>query len=354
MKKPRKAYLNYAMGIRRQRKPSKIPGVSPRRLFGRLRIEFSRHFFCRPQDIKFAQNVTTHVAQIVTRIKKKIPSAQVCVDSHEVAWIPKSLEAGSLVTENITSPNFAGLKQKRFPATQVRIIDPKTLLQNISMISSGDRPVVIVLSHVSRLSGETFPVKEIYRKMKKINPDSVLVVDGAQVAGAMKFDVRDSCDAYIGMTSKFIGGQPNLAVAYLSPEFGSKYLGKYPSIKASEFASEAHSAMKAFSHPVFKRNFSERINRMRSLALSKLKGVKGISVQSPPNQAPQIITIKVGNRQKTLETVEKLKKRGVEIFHNLGYSVVEPARPLLRVSIGAKTSRVEIDKFVEELRSIVS
>ena len=349
-----KARLNFAYGLRPRirRRQSKML-ASSRQLFGEIRKYFCSHFHCQAADVRFAQNVTTHVAQIVSGIKKLHPKMQVFVDSHEVPWIKGSLENGRLQMENMTRPNYAALQQRHFRPTEVSVFNPNELLRNLSRFVSTDKPAVIVLSHVSRLSGQIFPIQEIYSKMKAISPNSVLVVDGAQAAGAMKVDARNSGDAYITVTSKFLDAQPNIAMAYLSPELRSKYLADYPQIGANKFLAEAHSAVQSISHPAFREDFTQRIRNTRQFALEKLKGVKGISIKEFRNQAPQIITVKVGGRARTMQLVEELAKHGVEVFHNMGFSISEPREPLLRISIGAKTSRTEIEKFVKELRAVL-
>lgn len=116
---------------------------------------------------------------------------------------------------------------------------------------------------------------------------------------------------------------------------------------------EAHSAVQALSHPVYGGQFEEKIKQLRVFALEKLKGIKGIAIKKINDQASHIITLKVGSRERTKQIVDELKGRGVDIFHNMDWSIIEPKTPLLRISIGAKTSRKELEKFVKELGKIV-
>lgn len=347
----KKARLNYAYGVKRPRLKHRKVSVPPKQLFDQIRRFYSSHFYCRAADLRFAQNVTTHVVQIVQGIKKRHPNLQVLVDSHEVPWVKTTFETGK-TSSDMTRPNYARLRHKKIQPTTVKTIDPKKLLDNLPTLLGKRQPAVIILSHVSRMTGETFPIREIYSRMKSLNPNSVLIIDGAQVAGAMKFDVKGSCDAYITVTSKFLGAEPNIAVAYLSPETRSRYLTSYPHLGEGEFALEAHSAVQALSHPAYK-SPEEKIKRMRALALEKIRRINGISIIMPKNQAPQILTLRVGNRAKTKKIVEELERKDVEIFHNMDWSIVEPRTPLLRVSIGAKTTPQEIEKFVNELKSVL-
>lgn len=340
--------LNYAYGIEKPRLRRRKVTESPGKLFGQIRKFFSSQFHCNPKDLMFAQNIVTHVVQIVRGVKKKHPDLQVLVDSHNVPWIKNTFETG-VTHPDMTRPNYARLRHKKIEPTNVLAIDPKKLLADLPKLVNRKRPSVIVLSHVSRLTGEIFPVKKIYERLKQISPDSVLIVDGAQVAGAMKFDVTNSCDAYISVTSKFLGAEPNLAVAYLSPEMLSRHLENYPGLKQGEFVREAHSAIQAISHPVFEKDFETRIKNMREIAMEKLIGIKGVSIRRVKDQAPHIITLRVGNSQRTKQIVDELRKRGIDVFHNMNWSIIEPKTPLLRVSISAKTSRQEIEKFCREL-----
>ncbi|MBI4044096.1 MAG: hypothetical protein HY392_00115 [Candidatus Diapherotrites archaeon] len=349
----RKVRLNYAYGIRKPWLRRRRVAASPKKSFEQIKNYFCSHFHCKPADVRFAQNVTTHVAQLVSGIKKKHPGVQVFVDSHEVPWVKESLEQGRLAQGKMTIPNYALPSQRKFSPTKVHVVDPRKLLASLSDLLNRRVPSVIVLSHVSRLTGETFPIREIYSRMKKISPSSILIVDGAQVAGAMGFDAATASDAYITVTSKFVDAEPNLAIAYLSPQLRAAHLRNYPGLNSREFAREAYSAARAVSHPALGGSFEERIKKMREFALQKLRDLEGVSVRLVKNQAPQIITLRVGNRARTGQVVEALNAQGVEIFHNMNYSIVEPRDPLLRVSISPKTSTKEIEKFIKELHSII-
>ena len=352
MKKRKRAYLNYAYGTKAPRIRNKSIS-NPRELFRKIRNSFCSHFGCRVTDVRFAQNVSTHIVQMVSAVKKTHPTARVLVDSHEVPWVMESLDNGRLMHENMTYPNYAAMKKASFPRTDVEALDPDEFARNVGTFVDKKRPSIIVLSHISRLTGKQYPIKEIYDKMKEINPDSILIVDGAQVAGAMKYAVAGACDAYVTTTSKFVGAEPLISMAYLSPQFRSRHVSRYPGIKQADFGREAHSAVQRFSDRVYAGDFEEKIRKTRAYALEKIQPIRGVTVRYARGQAPHILTLDVGGRARALEVVEKLKKERVDVFHNMNWSIVEPRIPMVRISISPKTTKSEIDALVAGLKKVL-
>lgn len=349
----RRVFLNYAFGSTSRRKASPRPTEKPAELFLQLRKHFGHEFGCAPAEVRFAQNVTTHVLQAVRALRRQNPAYDVLVDSHEVKWVKDSLEKGVLDRQNMTRPDFARPQSRRLAPVPVQTIEPKQLVSNRLEALVGRRPVILVVTHVSRLDGSTLPFRSIYEKMKSLNPKSILIVDGAQTTGAMRPQLRGACDMYIGVTSKFVDAVPHLAAAYIAPDLLRTSLKRYPSLRPSEFAQEAASAVERLSHPRFDARTAHRIRSMRRFALGLLRDVKTVRVVSPKNQAPQIITLAVGSAQKTRQAVATLGKSGVVVSHNLDYSISSPTRPLIRVSIGAATTQEEIRRLVLALKRML-
>lgn len=65
---------------------------------------------------------------------------------------------------------------------------------------------ILALTHVSNVLGTVNPIKEIVAQAKKINPEIVVVVDGAQAVPHMKVDVKElDCDFYAFSGHKMLG-----------------------------------------------------------------------------------------------------------------------------------------------------
>ncbi len=65
---------------------------------------------------------------------------------------------------------------------------------------------ILALTHASNVLGTVNPIKEIVAEAKKINPEIMVVVDGAQAVPHMKVDVKElGCDFYAFSGHKMLG-----------------------------------------------------------------------------------------------------------------------------------------------------
>ena len=343
-------WLNYAYGIRPTYPKVKSGKLGASKALEKASRYFGAHFGCKPHEIRFAQNITTHVAEIVNAIKQSETDVPVLVDSHQVKYVKMALEQGSLPEEHMTRPNYASVKQMRFSPSEVSSFDPVDFVKNPAKYVASHGRQVIVLSHVSRLTGEKFPIRRVYSEIKKLNPHAILIVDGAQAVGAINFKAKGTCDAYIGTNSKFIDAEPNLAPAYITSKL-RKLMGE-SSFSAEEMHSELVSTVSALRHPSISSFDFTPIKQMRAYALQKLKDVNGVEVFRVNNQAAHILTLKVKSAEETRRIVSELERRKVHVFHNLDWSEHQPQDALLRVSLSVKTKKEEIDHLVRELKEV--
>ncbi|MFZ2206358.1 MAG: cysteine desulfurase [Microgenomates group bacterium] len=80
-------------------------------------------------------------------------------------------------------------------------IDPEKLEDSIS-----SKTKVLTITYVSNVLGTTNPIKEIIKEAKRINPDIIVLVDGAQAVPHIKIDVQDlGCDAFAFSSHKMLG-----------------------------------------------------------------------------------------------------------------------------------------------------
>lgn len=343
-------WLNYAYGFRPEYekvRPTRALDVAFREVGG----FFSSHFGCKREDLRFAQNVTTHVASLVHALSGLGDNTPVLVDSHQVKYMRMALESGRLPGEYMTRPNYAKVKQMEFTPRIVSSFDPLEFVKNPGKYVAKSGKQVIVLSHISRLTGEEFPIKQVYAKIKRVNPDAILVVDGAQAVGAQKFKAKGACDMYIGTNSKFIDAEPNLAPAYVVSNVRA-LLGA-SDFNPREMASEIHATHAALQYPALKRFDFSKIRATRAYALRKLRGVEGVEVFKVKNQAAHMLMLKVDSPAEVRRIVSELEKRRVHVFHNLDWSEHNFDDALLRVSLSVKTTKKEVDHLVRELKEVV-
>ena len=344
-------YLNDADG----RKPKLLDGVrvteNPKDLQHYVQRFVAESWSVEPENIFFAQNISTHIADVIELVSHREKIHSVLLDETEVRYYLDQFKYGRLLVDDMTYPNYAPKHSKKFQPQKVQVFNPYTIENNLKNILQPDKIQVIILSHVSRLDGVVFPVKRIYQAIKEIAPQSIIIIDGAQVLGAMRVSVEDFADVYVGVTSKFLGAEPHLGIAYLSPQFKQKYLSHshYPTFNPEVYIKELYSTHLAIQ--TIQRNHEEHIQQLKTYALKKLKE-KDIPVYLPPNQVPHFLSIPIRNKKETLITVKKLQENGITILHNLIWSIKEPENPLLRVSLSARTTEEDIDIFTKKFAEI--
>lgn len=78
------------------------------------------------------------------------------------------------------------------------------------------KPQVFFISHIFRSTGYTFPLEKMIDFIKKIKPDTIIVVDGAQAVGniVIKKEILDRIDFYITSAHKWLCGETTLGLAY--------------------------------------------------------------------------------------------------------------------------------------------
>lgn len=78
------------------------------------------------------------------------------------------------------------------------------------------KPKVFFISHVLRASGFTIPLLDLINFIKKIDPNIVIVIDGAQAVGNIKVDnsILNKVDFYVTSAHKWLCGATTLGLAY--------------------------------------------------------------------------------------------------------------------------------------------
>ncbi len=348
-------YLNDADG-RKSPLIDRQPALSGNELAFHLKTHLAPHFHVDPTDLYFEQNFSSHLAQVIIWFRKVHPECHdIWVDSHEIRWVETMLASGQLPLDEMTYPNYAPPYQKTFPPSRVHRFDPVEFCKAPERFLS-QSPQIVVMSHVSRITGQLFPIGKIHEFLQQYSCDSVLVVDAAQVVGAQYETFDQHVEAYIAVSSKFIGGEPHLGIACFSSEFQHRYMANQasPEIETSHYAKELFSALQSLQTPAFQDDYPSRIRTLKQWVEQEFSTISGIEVITAENQVPHILTLYVGTREQTREMVTQLRKRfGIIVFHNLDYSLVEPEIPCVRVSISARASKNDLECLGNALRELV-
>lgn len=113
--------------------------------------------------------------------------------SNFVPWQQLCLNTGATLKVIELNDNYElGVVHKNNTIDLKNVITPKTK--------------ILAITHVSNVLGTVNPLKVIAREARKINPQIVVVVDGAQAVSNMKVDVADlDCDLYAFSGHKMLG-----------------------------------------------------------------------------------------------------------------------------------------------------
>lgn len=124
-----------------------------------------------------------------------------------VHGIQGSLSSGDEIATTITEhhSNFVPWQQlckdRGIKLVILKVIDPKNLKDSISA-----KTKVLAITYVSNVLGTINPIKEIIIEARRINPNIIVLVDGAQAVPHIKINIQDlDCDAFAFSSHKMLG-----------------------------------------------------------------------------------------------------------------------------------------------------
>ena len=335
-------YLNHADG-RKPRKLSKLKVKNPTQLFHLLILKIREILSISKNDfLSSSQNTTTSLIKILMPLLKN-NNYQIFLDSHEIHWYKTLFIKGGMPTNEVTYPNYAKLRQVSFLKKRVTYFEPNKLAENPGKIL-GKKPAIVIISHVSRLTGGILLTSKLYKKVKKLNPKNIVIVDGSQAVGAMKIRVKTLADIYIGVTSKFIQAEPHIGFCWISSKIVRDFKIKKWDIEPYEYRREIYSAYRYLKILSRKRS----VWAQRSFFKKRLKRV-GIPISQIPHQVSHLLLIPSTH---STEVVKRLKKKSIIVSSNIGFSVKEPKIPGLRISLSPQLSNKDIKIVVQALVEI--
>lgn len=294
----------------------------------------------------FAQNMSTHLAHITSLIKKvSLEIAHVYISDHEIKWMKELLETPDLQPD-ATYSNYHRNEYIAHPSFTVKTIK---FNEFPDAVRETEVPSIFFISHVSRLTGEIVDIASLYKLIKDTNPNSLLIVDGAQSLGALEpIDVNTSCDVYSGLSSKFIGAEPHLGMFFSSDSFYNKYIGSrqnYPEFDTEAHSKDLFSLWENLQNPGYLENYHSHITSIKNYALESLKDSS--IIYTPPHQAANFLTLNFGSKEANQIFVSKAEESGIIVSDNTQWSITEPDMPLVRVGISVRTTKDDIDKLVK-------
>lgn len=111
------------------------------------------------------------------------------------------------------------LAQMRYSPFEVIDITNDGYLDEKEIIKKTKNSEILAITHISNVLGVINPIKEIIKKVRQINPQIIILVDGAQAIPHMKVDVQDlDCDFFA------FSGHKMMATTGIGVMYGKKKL----------------------------------------------------------------------------------------------------------------------------------
>ncbi len=339
-------YLNDPDG----RKVSCLTNVKvdqPERLLESVSSFMCLHFMRTDKSkLFFAQNISTHLAQLLGIIKSERKDiSKIYVSSHEIKWIKNMLETDGY-QPSATHSNYHENTIINSPTFNVEVFPFEDVEKTINKVTE---PIIFFISHVSRLTGEVSDIASIYKSIKSKN--SILIVDGSQSVGAIgPVEIKDVGDVYLGVSSKFIGAEPHLGFAFISDNFFDKYIkdtNNYPAFDAVVHAKDIYSLSENLKNPLYSSDYSTHIINLKKYALEKMESLDKNILFLSKNQAQNFLTLNFGSIEKNKSFVEFSKNLGVTVSDNTEWSIAEPTVPLVRIGLSVRVTKKDIDSLIE-------
>lgn len=339
-------YLNQADG-RKEKQLDSIKIKNPSVLYKSFQIHIRQLLrLSKNEFLGFAQNATSCIIFALSPILKR-KRYRILVSNHEIRWYKDLFEDGKLPVKETTYPNYAPQIKLPFIKREISFFDPHVFIKKPEKFLSNTTPTIIVLSHVSRMTGELFATQKLYKAIKKINPENIVIIDGSQAVGILQFVPISISDIYIGITSKFIGAEPHIAFYWVSKKVATEYQIPSQTINPKLFSKEIYSAERALrALKKGKRNLS-LVRKTFEAVLSK----NNIPFLRLPLQAKHILLMPE-KKIRLKKIVDKLNKNGIVVSSNIGYSICEPKKPAVRISIIPQLTKKQIEFAIKKIKEI--
>ncbi|MEY8767151.1 aminotransferase class V-fold PLP-dependent enzyme [Francisella philomiragia] len=252
-------------------------------------------------------------------------------------------------------------------------------IQNLLSLVT-NKTKVIALTLCSNVLGTINPVKKIIQEVKKINPKTLMVVDGAQAVIHSKVDVQDlNCDFFVFSSHKLYG-PTGVGVLYGKYEL----LEKMPPYNyGGDMVNDVTIDKTTFALPPYKFEagtpdivgsigFGEAIDYVNSVgmeniashekklleyATNELKKIDGLKIiGEAPNKAGVITFVVDGCNAGDIGELLAIKgmcvRTGKHCAHPLLYRM--GAASTVRMSFGMYNTIDEVDLFIKALKKVIS
>ena len=317
-----------------------------------IRKKLADTFGCSPEEIAITRNVTEAMQIALLGLELK-PGDELLTTTHDYPSMKNAL---------LQREKKEGVKVKMFPFRY----PPKNIKELADAFKKNITPrtKLIEVCHITNLTGQIFPIREICQMARKRGIE--VVIDGAHAFGHFDFKQKDlDCDIYGANLHKWMMAPIGTGFLYVKKEKIKKIWPLFPApdplsddIRKFEnigthpdYLELAIGEALAFHHGIGGKRKEERMRYLRNYwakALEKLPGVK-ILTSYDPEQSCGIGTFTVENMDLSKLIQVLFKKHKIYII-----SVGVPSFELdgekitgIRVTPSIYTTLRELDVFIE-------
>ena len=323
-----------------------------------IRKKLADTFGCSSEEIAIVRNVTEALQIPLLGIELK-PGDEVLTTTHDYPSMKSAL---------FQREKREGIKVKLFPFPY----PPKNMkvLSDLFEQNVTSRTKMILLCHITNLTGQIFPLKEICQMAR--NKGIEVVIDGAHAFGHFEFKQKDiDCDIYGANLHKWMMAPIGTGFLYVKKEKIKKIWPLFPAADPQgddirkfehlgtqpEYLKLAVGDALAFHHGIGGKRKEERLRYLRNYwakAIEKLPGVKMLTSYDPEQSC--------GLGTFTVENMNMGKLSQILFDKHKIYSITVGVPPVMqtdeniigmRVSPSIYTSLREIDLFIEAVSHYV-
>lgn len=311
-----------------------------------IRKKLADTFGCSPEEIAITRNVTEAMQIALLGLELK-PGDEVLTTTHDYPSMKNALlqreKREGVVVKTFHFP---------YPPQNLRVLT-ELFEKNIT-----SKTRLILVCHITNLTGQIFPIREICQMARKHGIE--VVIDGAHSFGHFEYKQKDlDCDIYGANLHKWMMAPIGTGFLYVkkekirkiwplfpAPDPLSENIRKFENIGTHpEYLELAIGEALAFHHGIGGKRKEERFRYLRNYwakALEKLPGVK-ILTSYDPQQSCGIGTFTVENMDMAkLSEILFEKHKIYTISVNIPEDVVG-----IRVTPSIYTTLRELDVFIE-------
>jgi len=317
-----------------------------------IRKKLADTFGCSPEEIAITRNVTEAMQIALLGLELK-PGDELLTTTHDYPSMKYAL---------LQREKREGVKVKMFPFRY----PPKNIKELADAFKKNITPrtKLIEVCHITNLTGQIFPIREICQMARKRGIE--VVIDGAHAFGHFEFKQKDlDCDIYGANLHKWMMAPIGTGFLYVKKEKIKKIWPLFPALNPQgddirkfehigthpDYLELAIGEALAFHHGIGGKRKEERMRYLRNYwakAVDKLPGVK-ILTSYDPEQSCGIGTFTVENMDlgKLVQVLFKKHKIyiitvGVPSFDLEGENITG-----IRVTPSIYTTLRELDVFIE-------